>query len=377
MDFELDADQRDLQDTARAIVAKECSAAFVRSVVDDGIDPSAWWQTLVSLDWPALAIEEDAGGLGMTLGRAGDRARGARPGDRPVAVPRHDDTVRAGRAPVRGRRADRSLAGRRRRRARQRARSQWKGCTTARAATSHRPTRAAPTDGGWQLDGRIADVIDGDRADEIAVAAATDEGIAVFVVPRALERGVLSFTRTPALDPTMHVADLELDGVVVADDRRLRGVDPRPRPRPGDRGGDARRGRHDGRRVSADPRSHARPREGTPPVRQADRVVPGRQAQGRRHVRRHRAGPGARLVRRPDDRRGRRLVDRSPCRWPRPPPASASDSSSSTGSSCSARWASRGRTTSSSPCGGPSSARWSSDRASDHRRRIAREVLAG
>ena len=82
MDFELDDDQRELQDTVRGIVDKECSPSFVRTVIDDGIDPAGWWATMVELDWPALAIAEEHGGLGMgwielailleELGRAND-----------------------------------------------------------------------------------------------------------------------------------------------------------------------------------------------------------------------------------------------------------------------------------------------------------------
>ena len=82
MDFELDDDQLELQTTVRGIVDKECSPSFIRSVIDDGADPSGWWDTMVELYWPALAIGEEHGGLGMTwvelsilleeLGRAND-----------------------------------------------------------------------------------------------------------------------------------------------------------------------------------------------------------------------------------------------------------------------------------------------------------------
>ena len=65
MDFELDDDQRELQDTVRGIVDKECSPSFVRSVIDEGTDPGGWWETMVDLYWPALAIAEEHGGLGM------------------------------------------------------------------------------------------------------------------------------------------------------------------------------------------------------------------------------------------------------------------------------------------------------------------------
>jgi hypothetical protein len=56
MDLELDEDQRILQSTVQGIIVKECSAAFVRAVIEDGIDPSGWWVTMTGLYWPALAI---------------------------------------------------------------------------------------------------------------------------------------------------------------------------------------------------------------------------------------------------------------------------------------------------------------------------------
>ena len=63
----------------------------------------------------------------------------------------------------------------------------------------------------------------------------------------------------------------------------------------------------DGGRLPAGARPGGRPTYGSAePVRRADRFVPGGQAQGRRHARRHRAGPGAGLLRRADHRRGRR-----------------------------------------------------------------------
>ena len=111
---------------------------------------------------------------GADRGRAGHRPRGAGPGRRPDAVPRHDEPVRAARARVR----------RRRRRA---------------ASCSARCAPAAPGAVAFAADDvrarrrrrRLgaatappAHVLDGDRADELAVVAATDDGVGVFVVPR-------------------------------------------------------------------------------------------------------------------------------------------------------------------------------------------------
>ena len=69
MEFVLDDDQRELQATVRGIVDKECTIAFVRSVIDDGVDPGPWWRTMTELYWPALAIPEaDVIGFYVGLG---------------------------------------------------------------------------------------------------------------------------------------------------------------------------------------------------------------------------------------------------------------------------------------------------------------------
>ena len=78
--------------------------------------------------------------------------------------------------------------------------------------------------------------------------------------------------------------------------------------------------------VPDDLRHHARLRQGARAVRRADRLVPGDQAQVRRHADRARAGPGDRLLRRAHDRRGRRAAHARRRRWPRPRPATASAS---------------------------------------------------
>jgi alkylation response protein AidB-like acyl-CoA dehydrogenase len=221
MDFELDADQRDLQATAQAVITKECSAAFVRAVVDDGADPSPWWHTMVGLYWPALAIEEATGGLGLTwvelatvleeLGRAVD------PSPFVATTTQFVPVVRSCGDPEQARR--------------------WLGAVAAGTCTgtfaidgahqvpaaAHPSVRATTAGGAWQLNGTVSYVVDGNRADEIAVVADTDDGLGVFVVPGTA--GGLNATAIASLDPTVPVSHLHLADVVVPDDRRLRGAD--------------------------------------------------------------------------------------------------------------------------------------------------------
>ena len=65
MDLELSDDQIDLRDNVRAVLDRECPASVVRSVYEGTDDASALWEQMVELDWPALGVPEEYGGLGM------------------------------------------------------------------------------------------------------------------------------------------------------------------------------------------------------------------------------------------------------------------------------------------------------------------------
>ena len=212
MDFELDDDQIDLQDTVRGIVDKECSPEFVRSIIDDGADASGWWTTMVDLYWLAMTIAEDHGGLGMTwvelsilleeLGRANDPSPFVATTTQFVPI-------------IRGVGADAQQ-------------SRWLGAVAAGTVTGAlalgaESVVAEPTADGWRLDGTVRHVVDGDRADEIAVVASLEGEPAVFVV--AASTSGLTAERTPAFDHLVHIADLTLTGVEIAADRRLAGAD--------------------------------------------------------------------------------------------------------------------------------------------------------
>ena len=236
---------------------------------------------------------------------------------------------------------------------------------------ARRPTRStARADGdGWVLDGTAPHVLDGDRADELAVVAATDDGLGVFLVPgdavgrdpRAVDR------RQP---PPRHRAARRRAGA--RRDRAATGPDVAAGVDRAREEARHRPGRDDGRRLAADLRPRARPRPAPPPVRRAHRLVPGRQAHGRRRVRRHRAGPGAVPLRRarpsPRTTTGARLA----ASMAKAAAGDASASPPSTASSSSAASATRGRTTCSSTCGGPRPASCSSASAHQHRVALSR-----
>jgi len=85
--------------------------------------------------------------------------------------------------------------------------------------------RARSDGDGWVLDGTTRFVLDGDRADEVAVVATTPDGgegaVGVFVVPGP----DVAAERSPAFDGTLHVAEARFDGVRVAPERAATGPD--------------------------------------------------------------------------------------------------------------------------------------------------------
>ena len=65
MDFEFTDEQLGLRDNARAVLASSCPPSVVRSVYDGERRGGELWSALVALDWPAIGIAEEHGGLGL------------------------------------------------------------------------------------------------------------------------------------------------------------------------------------------------------------------------------------------------------------------------------------------------------------------------
>jgi alkylation response protein AidB-like acyl-CoA dehydrogenase len=182
--FEFDAEQRLWQDTVHKAVAKECPPTLVRAVVDDGADPAPLWQVYGDLGWTELTDPADAVELAIVLeelGRATD------------PTPYLATTTQF--APLAPGFTEPGSSG----------------------AAVFSGVTARPADGGWVLEGTARHVLDGDRADRLAVV--TQAG--VFVVPAA---GVTA-VRTPVFDPVLHIAEVTFDRVRVTD-RERSGADP-------------------------------------------------------------------------------------------------------------------------------------------------------
>ncbi|MFL6206689.1 MAG: acyl-CoA dehydrogenase family protein [Acidimicrobiales bacterium] len=211
MDFEFTDDQLHLRESARKVLGSACPPSLVRAVFEGTADGGDLWATLVGLDWPGLGIDERHGGLGLGFLEVGilveELGRVVAPTPYLATITQLVPLVQeAGSsfllADLAGGRTTGSLA--------IAEDGQWRldaVQATARAAGD-----------GWVLEGTKTHVLDGDRAEEIAVVARTDGGLGAFVVPgEAVRRGRAG----QLIDPTLPVATITLDEVEVAGERVL------------------------------------------------------------------------------------------------------------------------------------------------------------
>jgi alkylation response protein AidB-like acyl-CoA dehydrogenase len=179
--LEFDADQRLWQGTVRDAVTKQCPASLVREIAENGVDPTPLWKSYVDAGWTELTDPENAVELAIVLEEMG---RATDPTPFLATMTQY--------APLAGDRFDPQQAGA----------AIYAGITAVRDAE------------GWVLDGAARFVLDGDRADRLAVV--TDAG--VFAVDSA----VAVSRRSPVFDPVLHIADVSFDAVRVADTDRVR-----------------------------------------------------------------------------------------------------------------------------------------------------------
>ena len=215
MDFELTAEQLDLRDAARTVLASACPPTLVRAVHEGQEPPNELWSTLVDLDWPGLGIPEEHGGIGLGFLEVGivveELGR--------VTAPTPFLATATQLAPLllESGSADR-LAG------------VVAGTTTGTLAVAEGGrwdlhaigAVARPTGDGWVIRGEKSHVVDGATADELGVVARLEgtsgpEGLGAFLVPAAVVRA----ESVRGIDPTLPVATLVLDDVDVPADRVL------------------------------------------------------------------------------------------------------------------------------------------------------------
>jgi alkylation response protein AidB-like acyl-CoA dehydrogenase len=211
VDLEFSEDQQELRTTARSFLEGECPITLVRSVVEKGgvvekgATPDHLWEQMVELGWPALTVPEEYGGLGLGFIElavvAEELGRAVAPGPFLATVTQFVPAVRhAGTSEQQRRFLERVASG------------DLTGTLALGAGIT-----ATRVDGGWVLSGTARHVVDGDRADEIAVVASLDDGVGVFIVPGADAHTTPEHT----LDQSRPLATIELSHVHVEADRAL------------------------------------------------------------------------------------------------------------------------------------------------------------
>jgi alkylation response protein AidB-like acyl-CoA dehydrogenase len=215
VDLEFTSEQEELRASVRSFLDKECTLAVVRDVVETGNPPAALWQSMVALDWPALNVPEEDGGIGLTFVETAvvveELGRSVAPGPLLTTVSQFVPIViEAGTAEQRQKFLSDVAS----------------GVTTGAVALADHPTgwslddvtmAAERAEGGWVLDGAKHGVMAGHGVDELAIVARVGEGLGVFVVPSA-DAGLSTVN---SLDASRPVSTASLERVLVPDERVL------------------------------------------------------------------------------------------------------------------------------------------------------------
>jgi alkylation response protein AidB-like acyl-CoA dehydrogenase len=215
MDLEFTSEQEELRDSVRSFLDKECSLQLVRRIVESGEPPTELWESMVALDWPALAVPEEHGGVGLTFVETAvvveELGRSVAPGPLLTTISQFAPIVREAGTPEQRQRFLSAVA---------------TGASTGALALADHATGWSPRDvtmraeraeGGWVLDGTKHGVMAGHGVDEVAVVARVSEGLGAFVVP-ADEAGLGA---VHSLDDSRPIATASLRRVLVPDDRAL------------------------------------------------------------------------------------------------------------------------------------------------------------
>jgi alkylation response protein AidB-like acyl-CoA dehydrogenase len=215
VDLEFTSEQEELRASVRSFLDKECTLAAVRGIVESGEPPTALWESMVALDWPALAIPEEQGGIGLTFVETAvvveELGRSVAPGPLLTTVSQFAPIVREAGTPEQRERLLPDVAS---------------GASTGAIALADHPTcwsvddvtmTAERAEGGWVLHGTKYGVMAGHGVEELAVVARVGERLGVFVVPSAAAR----LGRVNSLDASRPVATAMLERVLVRDDCAL------------------------------------------------------------------------------------------------------------------------------------------------------------
>lgn len=214
MDLDLSEDEADLRDNVRTVLAGICPPALVRGIHEGTADTGDLWGRMVELGWPALAVAERHGGLGLGVVEqvlvAEELGRVVAPGPLLATTTQFAPAVRElGDDAVAARFLARVAAGELTGTLALAEDGRWEAGAVA--------TTARPDGEDWVLDGTKCAVLDGASAEEIVVIARGSEGLGAFVVAGT----EIEAAPRLGLDPTLPLADLRLDEVRVRTDRVL------------------------------------------------------------------------------------------------------------------------------------------------------------
>jgi acyl-CoA dehydrogenase len=215
VELEFTGDQEELRTSVRSFLEKECPIEVVRAVVETGEAPEKLWGSMVALDWPALAIPEEYGGIGLTIQETAvvveELGRAVAPGPLLATVTQFAPLVsEVGTAEQRQHFLSAVAT----------------GAIAGAVALADHPRAwalddvtmtAEQVDGGWSLTGHKVGILAGEGTTDVIVIARAGEGLGAFVVP-AREAGL---TAVHSLDASRPLADATLDHVFVPHERAL------------------------------------------------------------------------------------------------------------------------------------------------------------
>jgi alkylation response protein AidB-like acyl-CoA dehydrogenase len=215
VDLEFTSEQEELRSSVRSFLEKECPLELVRAVVETGEPPEKLWSSMVELDWPALAVPEEYGGLGLSFVETAvvveELGRVVAPGPLLPTVTQFAPMVREAGTAEQCRRFLSGVAS---------------GAVTGTVALADHASTWALGDvsmvaergeGGWVLNGTKLGLMADPSVHEVAVVAKVGDGVGAFVAPGA-EAGLAP---VHSLDSSRPLLTATFDRVVIPDDRAL------------------------------------------------------------------------------------------------------------------------------------------------------------
>src|SRR5271165_1181326 len=215
VELEFTGEQEELRASVRSFLEKECPIEVVRALVETGEAPEKLWGSMVALDWPALAVPEEYGGIGLTILETAvvveELGRAVAPGPLLATVTQFAPVVREIGSPGQQQHFLSKVA---------------TGAIAGTVALADQPRAwalddvtmtAEPAEGGWILTGRKVGILAAEGTTVIVVVARAGEGMGAFVVPAA-EAGLAP---VHSLDASRPLFTATLDRVLVPDDRAL------------------------------------------------------------------------------------------------------------------------------------------------------------